>query len=626
MDRLRACCNVLTVAAFLVALPPSASRAQTAESGFQSDQQLRDFLLKRRPPATTPAQAGNEAGTLDNLVVTAEIATPSVTNNQEAGVDEGGTIKAHGDTLLILRRGKLFSVSIVGGRMHAVSAIDCFPPGLDASNDWYDEMLVAKDYVVVIGYSYSRGGTLINRFRIDKAGRLSFEDAYQLGSSDYYSSRNYASRRIGRRLVLFSPIWLNGDDPLQAIPRLGRWSSAAKAAAYTPTASARQIFIPKRLRQDANAEVSVLHAVTSCDLTSKILSCRTIGMLGGWSRNFYVSPKAVYVWTQQDWVDTEKHASLPSFVYRLPLDGGMPTALGVRGGPVDQFGFREDRDGTLKVLVRSSSDGDLMWNPEFTDGSIALLTVPLSAFGQGEGEAPSTAYRRLPTPPDGSYRLHDRFVGRYVLYGFDRPWQDDRPRDGVVVAAPLAGGQPAWLNAPGGVDRIEAMGDDAVAIGANDDGLYFSAIQLMTDGHPWAGKPFELKGATQHGSRSHAFVFHPDNPSAHRVQPGVVAFPVNRDAAAEYSDLFDATASMLYLRRSGAHFSALGELPADEKRARDDGCTVSCVDWYGNARPVFIGRRMFALLGYELVEGRLDRGRVHEVGRLDFTPPRPAAQ
>ena len=27
------------------------------------------------------------------------------------------------------------------------------------------------------------------------------------------------------------------------------------------------------------------------------------------------------------------------------------------------------------------------------------------------------------------------------------------------------------------------------------------------------------------------------------------------------------------------------------------------MDWYGNARPIFIGDRTFALLGYELVEG-----------------------
>jgi hypothetical protein len=44
------------------------------------------------------------------------------------------------------------------------------------------------------------------------------------------------------------------------------------------------------------------------------------------------------------------------------------------------------------------------------------------------------------------------------------------------------------------------------------------------------------------------------------------------------------------------------------------------VDWYGNVRPIFIDDRIFALLGYEIIEGRLVRGRVEEVRRLDFTP------
>ncbi len=47
---------------------------------------------------------------------------------------------------------------------------------------------------------------------------------------------------------------------------------------------------------------------------------------------------------------------------------------------------------------------------------------------------------------------------------------------------------------------------------------------------------------------------------------------------------------------------------------------VSCTDWYGNARPIFMNGRIFALLGYEIVEGRLVRGRVVETCRTDFTP------
>jgi hypothetical protein len=35
---------------------------------------------------------------------------------------------------------------------------------------------------------------------------------------------------------------------------------------------------------------------------------------------------------------------------------------------------------------------------------------------------------------------------------------------------------------------------------------------------------------------------------------------------------------------------------------------------------LFIDGRVIALLGYELVEGRVQDGRVREVRRIDFTP------
>jgi hypothetical protein len=53
-------------------------------------------------------------------------------------------------------------------------------------------------------------------------------------------------------------------------------------------------------------------------------------------------------------------------------------------------------------------------------------------------------------------------------------------------------------------------------------------------------------------------------------------------------------------------FAELGDLAsAPAGRQQDDACKASCVDWYGNARPIFLGQRVLALMGYELVEGRL---------------------
>lgn len=44
----------------------------------------------------------------------------------------------------------------------------------------------------------------------------------------------------------------------------------------------------------------------------------------------------------------------------------------------------------------------------------------------------------------------------------------------------------------------------------------------------------------------------------------------------------------------------------------DDGCVASCVDPSDDARPIVAGDRLFALLGYELIERHEGGGQVGE--------------
>jgi hypothetical protein len=89
---------------------------------------------------------------------------------------------------------------------------------------------------------------------------------------------------------------------------------------------------------------------------------------------------------------------------------------------------------------------------------------------------------------------------------------------------------------------------------------------------------------------------------------------------AGYRHLFESSAGILFLRNESLHFQEVGELKARPERAIDDGCRASCVDWYGNARPLFVRGRLLALLGYEIVEGTLDRGRIRESRRINYSP------
>jgi uncharacterized secreted protein with C-terminal beta-propeller domain len=199
-------CSALALSATLAT--PAFPQHPSTLTAFHSYDELRQFLRKHRPPRRrmlneAVAEAAPASQGADNApVVTAQkAASAGITNNQEAGVDEGDIVKMHGDIMVILRRGRLFAVSLAHGGMMPVDAIDAYAPGVDARADWYDEMLIAGNRIVVIGYSYARGGTEIKRFRISNDDRLSFEDSYQLRSNDYYSSRNYASRLIGEKLI-----------------------------------------------------------------------------------------------------------------------------------------------------------------------------------------------------------------------------------------------------------------------------------------------------------------------------------------------------------------------------------------------------------------------------------------
>ena len=46
------------------------------------------------------------------------------------------------------------------------------------------------------------------------------------------------------------------------------------------------------------------------------------------------------------------------------------------------------------------------------------------------------------------------------------------------------------------------------------------------------------------------------------------------------------------------------------------------MDWYGNARPLFVRERIIALLGYELVEGSREGDHITEIRRVSFAPSR----
>jgi uncharacterized secreted protein with C-terminal beta-propeller domain len=110
---------------------------------FGSEEELARYFRewsenqKRREQIAAKNMAADSAGPA--AMATAENEAPeakakseeSVTNVQHAGVDEGGIVKVHGNHLVVLRRGRLFTVAIGDNALKPISAVDAFAPDID---------------------------------------------------------------------------------------------------------------------------------------------------------------------------------------------------------------------------------------------------------------------------------------------------------------------------------------------------------------------------------------------------------------------------------------------------------------------------------------------------------------
>lgn len=238
---------------------------------------------------------------------------------------------------------------------------------------------------------------------------------------------------------------------------------------------------------------------------------------------------------------------------------------------------------------------------------VTLLRLPLSSFSDGSVDAPASHYRPLARGL-GEW-VTTRFVGPYVVAGA-RSWDAEKKAPRRIVIAAWEGESAASLMLTHDAERIEAMGAHAVVVGTAGESASMTAIRLADK--PRVAGVLAQENGVQSEDRSHAFFYREDGPDV-----GVFGLPVV--TIRDYDDPREQSARILFVRNRALTLAPGGTLDKSSEIAMDE-CRVSCVDWYGNVRPIFIDDRIFALLGYEIIEGRLVRGRVEEVRRLDFTP------
>ena len=468
---------------------PGPAAVGGAISTFESPEQIDAYLAAQRDELAYIRKRKQEEGYQERIVVTgSQIADVAITNTQEEGVDEGGIVKANSEYLVILRRGRIHVVRHGDDTLEPVSSIDAFPPDdPDPDDTWYDEMLLHKGTVIIIGYSYGEDGTEISRFDLSDDGELSYRDTHYLNSWDYYSSSNYASRLVGGTLYTYTPSSFDADWR-DELPFLERRTPDGSRVRIATTLEPQRMGIAAPQLIDVAPNARMMHGITQCDILSEQLTCSTRTVLGTRSSEYYFSAEAAYIWTGSGHDNAWGRASKDwqELVFRIPFDYSKDmTAMSVQGDPVDQFSFLEDGE-TGSLFVMTVGDfvfddydgfGMMMWESEYAFGEAALARIPLSDMGNGSDMLPPSHYRAL---PEVSGRVQNRYVGRHLMVGGGY-WRDDESPSEFYVT-PLDEGWVQRIDLPHEVSRLDRLGNDGMVVGRGDeDALGFSAIEFSED-------------------------------------------------------------------------------------------------------------------------------------------------
>lgn len=573
------------------------------------------------------------ADELSEVIVTgSRISAPqSITNNQTAGVDEGDIVKSWGRFLIVLHDARLFSVDLgeSAGRLRLADRVDAYQ---DSDTDaWYDELLIQGNHVLVTGYSYDAGQSELSVFEIGQDGRLSLQSRFFIKADDYYSRSNYASRLVGGKLLLYTTIDLEADRMAAPVgfPQWRRWSPREGFTAWKPLLEPSDIYRP--IDPTLNP---VVHVISECPiLPGKYGQCESRGVVAARRRELYVTPDAAYLWNVPEnvgdhvWsglVECEEGANAaslkprPATVFRLGFQDHVMTAVRAHGRPPDQFALHS-RSSRFHALVRRTPDECRLRD----DTPLELLTFSERDFS--DLPAPYLASRARAMPSVGGGIISARYSDKYLTYGarggWWRVWNEREGEEPALprslVAVPLQHPDRLQkLDMPHSIERVELLGENIVTFGVTED-REFGVSTLDLRRAPQVTDLLRIAGARESEGRSHAF-----NALVHDDGSAVLGLPTMVGVGEKGKYGYDKTEERLQFLTADRNLNLrlAGAIAGDQlPENRAYRCEVSCVDWYGNTRPIFYRDRVFALMGREFVEGEMVGDQVREIARLDLT-------
>jgi hypothetical protein len=487
-------------------------------------------------------------------------------------------------------------------------------------------MLTSGNRVLVTGYSYAENASEVTVFALGDDGQLTREATYYITSNDYYDVENYATRLVNGNLVIYTPLDVMSinANARPNWPIIRRWvrDGAERRAVTTP---GRPLFDAMDIYKPVQStRAPLIHSVSVCplggDLSGDELECRTTAFVAAQDREFYVSTSDIYLWVTRGWADADACAgATSSTVFQVPLNGAAPRAVHADGEPISQLAL-DSSPTEFRALVNADPSAC----PHGAPDHLNYVRIPFSSFSTTPRAAPRSAYTETPYPGSNTYEI--RFTPTHVVYGARNSYGSSPPQEngaaqsGTVVAVPLDRPRNATtISAPHNIIRVERAGGDVILTGYRTDaGLSVSLLDL-TPRTPRIAQTRLLENRYESEGRSHAF-----NALVREEGNGIMGLPtVSRVKQGTRWHWRSEASDISYLTVNAQNELAdAGQFRADPN-ARDPNyqCEVSCVDWYGNTRALFIGDRVFGLSATELIEGSLQNGRVVERQRLNLSRP-----
>ena len=471
---------------------------------------------------------------------------------RDAAAAEGRllSVQVSGELLLLIRNGRLISVSTANDDLRVVESL---PVG-----DGPDGMLLHGNRVFVISDRVQRRLDVVS---FDTAGHFTRASSHQWSTS--YTL--YGWQVVGKQLLAVGSqhnfIGQAGAEqvPEQPLPAL------SPAGQPNTQLSLQRVYRPVHRAPQMN-DSSQLQTLLRCDLRDSAstadLACETTVLPGIWE-HVQLTASAAYL--------VGLDVSGRSVLYRIPADGSTPNAVQIQGTPI--AGGLWETPGFANLVLKSQ--------PRASNAT--FLRLPLSDFGDGTGQADARYYRELSAAASNRVHLLDQEL---VLEPFEAEcapvWSMFTPEGTFLGEARVT---PKWLVAPK-TDRTPQL----LTIAQRGDALVTQVVRLPPMDSVFAYDSQLTVNVNNYAGRP------------------ALGLPVLDFWTPE------PRAALVFASLEERNLQNLGSLEVRLPKECDN-----CEWRYRNAQPVFVRERWFALIGDELIEGKLAKGRLSERRRISLS-------